>query len=222
VDDAIEQVVEIPAHGRRFIGLPNDITLDDAGNIYIADIQYDAGFRTGRVLRIVAGSTDIDEWWEAPDAGPDNPSAPAGLAFSATTNTLLITDAARNAIVAVPLGVDDPETSTQILYEFTGEEDVPGLNGITVAPDGTIFVAALGLDRVARLEDGKLDYLAAGFRGGSDLAFDATRNRLFVNNWDQRWLLPVRFLFLSQNVPARLPFSVDVLTWNNPYVESGK
>jgi sugar lactone lactonase YvrE len=209
MDDTIEQVVTIPAQGRRFISLPAALAADASGYLYVADLQYDSGLATGRILRITLDSGEIDEWWQMPDAGSDKPSAPAGLAYDASSNSLIVTDAAREAIYRIALANDAPTAET--LYEFTGTQDRPGLNGVTVAHDGTIYVAALGLNRVARLENSELVYLAAGFRGGSDVAYDGTQNRLFVNNWDQRWILPVRFVFISQQFEPRLPFSIEVI-----------
>lgn len=208
--DTIEQVIEIPLQGRRFVGFPNDIALDADGNIYVADVQYDIGLATGRILRIDFVSGEIDEWWQMADSGPENPSAPAGLAYAAANNELLVTDAARNAIYRIPITRDNPTAET--IYAFTGTpQDNPGLNGISVTDDGTIYVSALNLNRVARLENDDLVYLAAGFRGGSDVAYDTVENRLFVNNWDQRWLLPVRFIVINRYIEPRLPFSVDVI-----------
>ena len=207
-ENVLVRLIDIPPQGRRFVGLPNDIAVDVAGNLYVADVQFDLGRPGGRVLRIAAEFAEIEEWWTAPDAGSDKPSAPAGLAYDAAQNALIIADTGRNAIYRVGLDDDDPMAATTQLYDYEGD-DVPGLNGVTVAPDGTIYVAALGLNRVARLEGNDLVYLVAGFRGGSDVAYDATNRRLFVNNWDQRWLLPVRFVFVSQRIAPRLPFSVD-------------
>jgi sugar lactone lactonase YvrE len=209
--NTLEQVISIPPQGRRFVGFANDIAVDAAGNLYVADVLYAPGI--GRVLRISQATGEIDEWWQMPDASTTNPSAPAGLAYDGSTNTLLVTDAARDAIYRISLTEADPAAET--LYQFSGAEDEqPGLNGITVTNEGVIYVAAVGLNRVARLDAGNLVYLAAGFRGGSDVAYDAVGHRLFVNNWDQRWLLPVDFLFLSQQFEARLPFSIDVIDLN--------
>jgi sugar lactone lactonase YvrE len=207
--DTIEQVITIPQQGREFIALPVAIAADASGYLYVADFQYDGGLATGRVLRINIASGEIDEWWQMPDAGSENPSAPSGLAYDATSNSLIVTDAAREAIYRIALDNEIPTAET--LYEFSGTQDRPGLNGVTVATDGTIYVAVLILNRIARLENGELVYLAAGFRGGSDIAYDATQNRLFVNNWDQRWILPVRFVFISQQFEPRLPFSIEVV-----------
>ncbi|MDQ7024259.1 MAG: SMP-30/gluconolactonase/LRE family protein [Anaerolineae bacterium] len=207
--DTIEKVIEIPPQGRRFVGFPNDIAVDADGNIYVADVQYDVGLATGRILRIDFESGDIDEWWQMADSSPENPSAPTGLAYAAASNELIVTDTARNAIYRIPIS-DNPTAET--IYTFSGlQQDSPGLNGVAVADDGTIYVSALNLNRIARLDNDALAYLAAGFRGGSDVAYDAVENRLFVNNWDQRWLLPVNFLIINRHIEPRLPFSIDMI-----------
>jgi sugar lactone lactonase YvrE len=208
--DTIEQVLTLPAQGQHVIGIPAALAADTTGHLYVADMQYDRSRATGRILRITLASGAIDDWWELPAAPGEKPAAPAGLAYDALNNALLVTDAAHDAIYRIPLS--NPNAPAETLYAFNDSTpDRPGLNGITVADDGTIYVAALGLNRAARLEDGALVYLAAGFRGASDIAYDAHAQRLFVNNWDQRWLLPVNFLFISQQFAPRLPFSIDVI-----------
>lgn len=196
-DGVLEQVTQFPTQGRNAVQIPNDIAVDDGGNLYMVD------FGLQQIWQITPDA-EAALWWEAPAE-----VAPAGLAFDSVNQRLLVTDGATDTIYALP--VADPDAS-EVLYTHTNGA-APGFNGIDMSADGTIYVSALALNRVARLgEDGTLIYLAESFRGSSDVAYDETTGQLFVNNWDSSWLLPVRLLFLAFDVDARLPFSVDVLT----------
>jgi sugar lactone lactonase YvrE len=200
----IAQIATLPAEGTRRISLPNDIAIDDAGNIYVTDV--DSALR--RIWRFAPGADSGEIWWIA----PQDPANPAGLAYDSTNQRLLVTDVAGDAIYAIPLDAEDPSAATETIYRYDGPvAETPGFNGLTVAPDGTIYVAELGQNQVSRLEDGELVALAGGYRGSSDVAYDATSGRIFVNNWDQSWLTPVQFFIVRFYVDARLPFSVDVV-----------
>lgn len=203
-DGEITQIGTLPAEGAQRISQPNDIAVDAAGNVYVADV--DSSLR--RIWRFAPGTASGEIWWIA----PEDPANPAGLAYDSGNNRLLVTEVARDMIYAIPLDAENSSDATEILYRYDGiASETPGFNGITVAPDGTIYVAELGQNEVARLEDGELVTLAGGYRGSSDVAYDATTNRLFVNNWDQSWTVPVQFFVIRFYVEPRLPFSVDVV-----------
>lgn len=207
-DGELVRVLESPATDEGSILLANDITVDSEGRIYVADLG-------NQVWRFAPDGSAGIAWWSAPETGDRRPAV-AGLAYDAANDRILVTDVNNNNIYAIAADATDPATEAEVLYEHANRNDTPGLNGIDVAEDGTIYVAALDLNRVARLEsdaDGtrSLVYLASAFRGSSDVAYDPIEDRLFVNNWDQRWLQPVNFLFISFEIEPRLPFSVDVI-----------
>ncbi|MDX2163704.1 MAG: SMP-30/gluconolactonase/LRE family protein [bacterium] len=174
---------------------PNDAAFDTAGRLYITD--------SGRneVWRYEASTLNGAIWWVPPAPAPDAPNqrrAITGIAYDATTDSVLITDPEQNRIYRVP--ADDP-TAGAILYDHAGRETPPGFDGITVAPDGTVYAAALGQNGVARVEDGELRYIAGLFRGVSDLAY-APGDRLIVPNFDQTSIvLPL--------IAPQLPFALD-------------
>ena len=111
-----------------------------------------------------------------------------------------MTEPERNVIYRVPVTGGEAE----VLYQHPdGTQHPPGFDGVTVSPDGTLYVAALGQNGIARLDNGLLTYIAGQFRGASDVA-GVDGQRLYVTNWDQSALaLPL--------VQPRLPFGVDVV-----------
>jgi len=201
-DDQIREVVRFAAEGNQSMAVPNDLVVDGHQMLYAVDLQQ------GTIWQIDGTSGDTQQWWQP----PDEPVAAAGLAYDAANERLLIADALRNHIYAVPINAENPRAETRFIYRHD-RDDNPGFNGITLDKAGTVYVAALGMNQIMRVDQSanRLIALAGSFRGSSDVAYDAANERLFVPNWDQRWLLPVRFLFLTYDIQPRLPFSVDVV-----------
>ncbi len=206
VDTTLEQIESFPARGDNEVLSANDIAVDARGRIYLVDLG-------GAVVWQINPAEDTARRWWQPEADDQNAYALAGITYDADSGQILVTNATANTIHALSVAEDDPQATT--LYMYTGNTQAPGFNGISTGTDDDIYVAALGTNRVARLnlDSGDLTYLAGAFRGSSDVAFDAGRERLYVNNWDQRSLLPVQFLFLEIDIDPRLPFSVDVVTF---------
>ncbi|MBL8131689.1 MAG: SMP-30/gluconolactonase/LRE family protein [Anaerolineae bacterium] len=182
---------------------PNDIVIDSLGRVYVSD--------PGRneIWRFEADGSGGAVWWVAPDLAPaESGSASArrrgltGLAYDATRDAIIVTDPEYNEIFRVSVAAGGLE----LLYQHGTRQRPPGFDGATVAPDGTLYVAALGVNSIARVQDNELEYLASGFRGASDVEFVAP-NRLIVANFDQTSLAPVIVpLFAPQ-----LPFALDVI-----------
>jgi sugar lactone lactonase YvrE len=170
----------------------NDITVDNDGIVYVSDRGHRAVWRFS-----AEGGGEI--WWSVPqdDARIDE-AIPTGLAYDSATDTLLVTDSEANTVYRVSLDGD----STEILYRYDDADDLPGFDGISAAPDGTIYIAALGTREVLRLDGDKLTTLAGNFRGSSDVEF--RNGRLYVANWDQRSLA-------VPGLKPQLPFALDVL-----------
>ena len=218
----LERLRDFDPSGDAGLVLPDDIAADANGKLYITDRGPD------RVWRYDSNGHNGVIWWETPNLAVADQYAPTGIAYDPTRAAMLITDPLVNLIYAVPVATEDTQAATQTLYQHTGDDPLPGFDGLTVAPDGTIYVTALARNRVARLQvgdaadsdndaeasNGQLQYLAQGFRSSSDLAYDAGRDRLYVSNWDQRWLLPVNVLLFNFYVPPRTPFALDVLEFS--------
>ena len=135
-------------------------------------------------------------WWRAP-AG-ETLAAPTGLAWDAQRQALIITDSSRDAIYRVSA----TDGATETLYEHGNAEHAPGLDGVTVSPQGHILVAAQGQNGLAVLEAGELRYLAGVFRGISDVAWSA--GRIYATNCDS-------FSLVVGLLQPRLPFALDVI-----------
>ncbi|MGB1288552.1 MAG: SMP-30/gluconolactonase/LRE family protein [Aggregatilineales bacterium] len=199
-DDTLEKVYDLsPAE----LASPNDIVLDDDGNIYISDLTTDAIWQ-------LDAEGNLEQWWTAPIENDENPAL-TGLAYDNVENRLLITDSATSRIYAV-----DIETITSdILYTEASTDEFPFFEGITVSEDGRIFIAASATHQIAALQDDTLRYLAGGFRNSSDVAYDADRSRLYVANSEQRTLLPENFLtIIPVEVAPHLPFTIDVIEFD--------
>ncbi len=168
---------------------PDDVTRDDAGNVYVSDRG------EGYVWRLTPDGNG-GPWWRAP-AG-ETLAAPTGLAWDAQRQALIITDSSRDAIYRVSAA----DGTTETLYEHGNAEHAPGLDGVTVSPQGHILVAAQGQNGLAVLEAGELRYLVGVFRGISDVAWSA--GRIYATNFDSLSLV----VGLLQ---PRLPFALDVI-----------
>lgn len=177
--------------------LPDDITLDAQGRIYVSD----RGRR--EVWRYEADGTNGSVWWTAPESNSETRPAPTGLAYDPAADAILITDSNLDAIDRVFIATGE----TERLYVHGRREHAPGLDGITVAPDGMIYAAALAQNGLVRLTDGELEYIAGLFRGISDVAyFDG---KIYAANFDS-------FSLVVPMVRPRLPFALDVVELTTP------
>jgi streptogramin lyase len=208
---ALEEVLTLPETQNDNTRLPDDVAVDAQGAVYISDRG------TDEVLRYADG--ELTTWWVAPPVQNANFYAPTGLAYHPINDSLIITDSGLSLIYEVPISATNPTEASILRHQHRGAE-APNWDGITVADDGTLYVAALGLNRVAGIapEAGINDepaYLAGAFRGSSDVAYDAERERLYIANWDQRALLPVDVLLFQINIDPHLPFALDVITFQS-------
>lgn len=180
------------AVGERWIAL-DDVTVDAQGRIYVSD----AG--SNQVWRFNGNGTAGAVWWVPPVNASDPRHAVRGLAYDTSTDSLIITDSELDIIYRVALA----DGATEQLYNHNGRDFAPGFDGITVTPDGTIYVAALGQKGIARVVNGELQYVAGLFRNPSDVDY-AEPALLYVPNFDQSSLV------LPFDVP-QLPFAIDVI-----------
>lgn len=174
---------------------PGHITLDAAGNLYVTDRG------TREIWRYDGESGETSRLWLVPeDLQNAGEIIPTGIAYDATTDSLIVTDSEVNVILRVSL---DGQT-TEELYRYEGSsDDAPSFDGVDVDGDGRVYVAALGTRRVMVLLDGELYTLAENFRQVTDV--DVLGNTIYATNLDGRSLV-------LPGVNPQLPFSVDIIT----------
>ncbi|MGJ3237360.1 MAG: SMP-30/gluconolactonase/LRE family protein [Anaerolineae bacterium] len=189
------------------VSKPNDIAVDDSGRVYLLDIAL------GQVLLLEDGAWRI--WWSAPDESYQV----AGLAYDAPNQALIIADAGRNALYRLALNVPDAEAERQTIFEYDStNQEPPRFNGVAVGEDGLLYVASLGRNEIWEINGAEATHraIAGNYRGSSDVAYDPQQARLYVNNWDQSWLIPITLVVMQVDIPPRLPFSVDVIDLQAP------
>lgn len=197
VQNGVVTLYAKPGDGQGFIA-PNDMTLTPDGALYVTDGGHN---EVWRFETNTAGAGEGSVWWVAPAlAGSEQPRAfLTGIAYDPAHEALLMTDPGTNTIYRTMLA----NGSTEAVYQHGNRAYPPGFDGLTVMPDGTIFVAALGQNGIARVDGNELFYIAGLFRGGSDVEHDGL-GRLFVPNFDQSSLvIPM--------IQPQLPFALDVI-----------
>jgi sugar lactone lactonase YvrE len=182
---------------------PNDIVFDASGTFYVSDPGRN---EVWRFVEDENGTPQGEVWWVPPIDESGTRNAITGLAYDPMNDAIIVTDPETNKIYCI--GVADG--SAQIIYVHGERANPPGFDGATIAPDGTLYVAALGQNGIAIVENGDLDYIAGLFRGASDVEY-AAPDRLYVTNFDQSSLI----IPLLQ---PQLPFTVDVIELSAPDV----
>lgn len=170
---------------------PHALTVDAAGRLYATD----RGRRA--VLRWQADGTGGEQWWTPDEAGV----IPTGIAYDALHNAIMVTDSELNTVYRIPV---EGGAST-IIYRYTSAATKPSFDGITVAPDGTLYLGALEQNAVATLRGDELVYLVGTFRNPADLEI-APDGSLYVTNFDSSSLV-------VPGVQPHLPFALDVVTF---------
>ena len=197
VADGVVREYATIADDRGFVS-PNDMVVTLDGALYITDSGRNEVWRFAEDAN---GAMEGRVWWVPPTpANPDQPRAAiTGIAYDPAAQALIVTDPETNRIYRVALA----DGSTDTVYDHGSRAYAPGFDGVTVAPDGTLFVAALGQNGIARVDGNELLYIAGLFRGSSDVERDSA-GRLIVPNFDQSALvIPL--------IQPQLPFALDVI-----------
>ena len=170
--------------------IPNSLVTDFEGAIYVTDTQH------GTIRRL---EDDIfSDWWVLPDAD----AAPTGLAYDATTDTLLVADTNTGKIYRVGFDAERNAANDELLLDQSGRQ----LDGLTVDHNGRVYITLFDTNRIAIFDQNTgLSILAEDFREPSDIVF--LNNTLYVTNFDSVSLAPLVGWLLSPS----LPFTVTAI-----------
>ncbi|GGO94433.1 enoyl-CoA hydratase-related protein [Wenjunlia tyrosinilytica] len=125
----------------RFL-VPNYPVVDAEGRVYVSDSGVVDEPGPG-VVRLDPDGTG--ELWHA---GPFNFAN--GMAFSPDQRTLYLVETWRNAVVAISIGADGHPAGTEDVAVLPGV--LP--DGLTVAPDGTIYLACYEPSQILKIDPG--------------------------------------------------------------------
>jgi sugar lactone lactonase YvrE len=175
---------------RGFVA-PHHLALDGEGRLYATD----RGRR--EVWRWNADGTGGTLWWNSAEDRPE--VIPTGIAYDAANQAMIISDSETDTLFRIQL----ESAVAEVIYDDTSPTEEPYFDGVAVGADGTIYITALSLHRVAALQNGQLTYLAGGFRGPSDIAIGGD-GALYISNFDSSALV-------VPGVSPQLPFALDVV-----------
>ncbi len=146
-------------------GLPNDLVLDRAGNVYVTDSVGGAVFRAGP-----AGG-EMERWLQHPLLAGDLAACPpAHHPFALGANGIVLTSAGdllvanttRATVVRVPVNADG-STGTPQLYAGPDCRRLKGADGMILDAAGNLYVAANSIHRIVRVTPGgEINVLESG------------------------------------------------------------
>jgi DNA-binding beta-propeller fold protein YncE len=213
-DDTLELVKDYSGANMDTLELPDDLTVDSVGNIYVSDRGSDPDGDHDLIWRIQPDGTE-GEWWRSILINNVRVYSPTGVAYNPQTNSIYVSDSQNDVIYNVPILEDgnSGETTTVFNRRQSSDSAPAGFDGMAVGVDGRLYIAALASNRVGVYDSntGMLTYLAGNYRGAVDVAVDAD-GRVFVANWDQRSLLPTQVIFVAIETQPHLPFTIDMIT----------
>lgn len=175
---------------------PHGMAWSSDGVLYVTD-------RGRREIWRFDAEGDGEFWWRVPSTDPQvDVVLPTSLAYDASTNTLVV--------VATGDGVDNlyrvsrEGETIETVYRYSGaKSQAPGFDGISISPEGRIFLANASQGAISEFAGNSYRLLAQGFRGSNALAYHD--GKIYVNNFDQVGLV-------NPLVQPRLPFAIDEVT----------
>lgn len=176
--------------------IPNSLAFDANGVLYLTDTQH------GTVRWWDVERDRFLTWWSLPDVNDDS-ARPTGLAYDATTDSLIVADTQSGTLYRVPFTEERGAGEAIVLYQ----QDTRELDGLTLDDRGRIYLTFFDLNKVARFDPvtGDLIFLAKNFREPSDVAY--LDGVVYVTNFDGLSLAPL----VGWVIDPSLPFTVDAI-----------
>jgi hypothetical protein len=117
---------------------PNGITLDTAGNIYVADSII------SRVLRVASGETTAEVWAEGAQLNTLNPAAPGANGIKVFDGAVYVSNSGSLGIIRIPINPDGTAgTMSQMSFGVIGDDfalDVNGNAWVTTHPMNSVVL----------------------------------------------------------------------------------
>ncbi|MDX2075539.1 MAG: hypothetical protein SFZ02_03855 [bacterium] len=175
---------------------PHDLALADDGTLYATD-------RGRREIWKIDSEGNGELWWAVPTSDPQVDGAlPTSIDYDPSTDTFVIVATGNGIDILYRVSRDGQSTET--IYRFSGiVADAPGFDGISISPEGRIFLANFSQSGISELVNNNYVLLAQGFRGSSAVAYHD--GKVYVNNFDQVGLV-------NPLIQPRLPFAIDEVT----------
>jgi sugar lactone lactonase YvrE len=164
-------------------GLPNDVAVDSAGNLYVSNT-------TGGQVWKIDPEGSVSVWIEDPlllgVLPSDLPFGANGIALDAEETFLYVAVSEKSRIVRVPINADGSAGAPEVFVE---DERIGDPDGITFDGSGNLYVAVISQDSIAKISpDADITILAQGgaVRNPASLAFGKGEEAgtLYITNFE--------------------------------------
>ncbi len=162
-------------------GFPNDLTMDDQGNLYVTDSW------TPRILRLAAGGTKLEEWLNDPQLGAEQWSL-NGIDFDASSHVLYTVNQRAGLLFRVALNEDGSAgavTKIETSQELRRPDGlkVIGYNTLATGEGGAGGMAVLSLEGDKAI----VHRIPAGLDGVATFAYYQGSAWVVENHADHFW-----------------------------------
>lgn len=148
--------------GTESVGLANDMTFDEEGNMYVSDMA-------GGAIWIVPAGGSAEQWIQDPLITGD---AHVGIGFPLGANGLALIDSTLyvgvtelGTVVSIPVEDDGSAGTPELFVEFESENGLL-VDGVATDAEGNLYVTHLNTHQVVRVApDGTVETIATADDG---------------------------------------------------------